>query len=462
MSRSTPSGLAAALYLRISKDAELTGLGVGRQQKEGRALLARLGAASVDVITDNDLSASSFATRERPGFKALIEGVRTGRWQLVAAWDSDRLIRQPKELEAFIDLVGERTIKTWVETVTTGTYDLTTVDGRMTARIKVSVSAAESERISQRTRSAKLQRAEGGVFSGGRRPFGFMDDGVAHHPVEAAQIRRAATEILRGRSLNSLAKEFGVQRRTLHRAMLSARVRGVRVHQGAEFGDAAWKPIIDEPTQRQVAAVLSDPARHVNRATGRSYLLAGLAYSDDGRKMWSRPDHRPNGDVLRRYKTMEGAPGVSASADPLEAFVVAAMWLHHAGRALPKVENTDAVEAEAAIAAAQEELAKLRELRRGGQLSLDDYVFEKELVEARLRTAEAMMPVPAPYVEPELAELSVAELRRRWEAHDETALTFDQRRRLILWNVERVRVRPSTQRGRGFDTSRVDIDWKGL
>lgn len=457
-----PHGLAAVLYLRISKDTEALGLGVARQEKEGRGLLERLGAASIEVIIDNDLSASSFATKERPGYRRLIEGVRAGRWQLVAAWDSDRLIRQMRELEEFIDLVGERTIRTYVETVTTGTYDLSTVDGRMTARIKVSVSQAEAERISQRTKAEKRQSAEFGKFSGGRRPFGFMPDGVSHHPIEAEQIRTAAKEIIKGRSLNSLAVEFGVNRRTLHRAMLSPRVRGVRVHQGVEFGDAAWEPILDPETQKAVAAVLSDPARHTNDDKPRSYVLSGILFSDDGRKMWSRPDVRPNGNRLRRYKTMEGSPGISATAEPLERFVTEAMFLRleEQADALPHVEDATVFEAQAIIEAALSDLAKLRDLRRSGKLDLDDYVFEKEIVEGRIRAAEALVPTAQPYVEPELEELPVAELRRRWTATDDTALTFGQRRALILRHVKRVTVGPTVRGGRGFDTGRVEIDFR--
>ena len=75
-------------------------------------------------------------------------------------------------------------------------------------------------------------------------------------------------------------------------------------------------------------------------------------------------------------------------------------------------DDSAAVEAE--IAACHAELVHLRELRRAlpePLIERDDYLFEKGLVDKRLAAAEAKRPAPAPYVEPELTDLSAAELR---------------------------------------------------
>ncbi len=66
----------AAVYCRISKDAERRGLGVARQEKECRALCERRGWEVGEVFVDNDLSA--FATKRRPGYEALMEAVAAG------------------------------------------------------------------------------------------------------------------------------------------------------------------------------------------------------------------------------------------------------------------------------------------------------------------------------------------------------------------------------------------------
>ncbi|HEY1635197.1 MAG TPA: recombinase family protein [Acidimicrobiales bacterium] len=50
---------AAVVYARISKDDNGDGLGVARQEKDGRALCKRRGWSVAEVIVDNDLSAFS-------------------------------------------------------------------------------------------------------------------------------------------------------------------------------------------------------------------------------------------------------------------------------------------------------------------------------------------------------------------------------------------------------------------
>ena len=50
------------------------------------------------------------------------------------------------------------------------------------ARIRASVDAAEAERVSERTRRAKLQRArQGQPMTGGGQPFGYPTDRLTRH-----------------------------------------------------------------------------------------------------------------------------------------------------------------------------------------------------------------------------------------------------------------------------------------
>ena len=90
----------AALYCRISKDREGAGLGVDRQERDCRALAARLGWDIVAVHTDNDLSA--YSGKRRPGYEALLDDLRSGHADAVITWHLDRLHRSPVELEDYI------------------------------------------------------------------------------------------------------------------------------------------------------------------------------------------------------------------------------------------------------------------------------------------------------------------------------------------------------------------------
>src|SRR5438105_4235937 len=96
--------VTAALYCRISQDAEHRGLGVARQEKELRAMVKRRGWRVADVYVDNDVSAArkNGAVRLRPRYQALLKDITHGHVDAVVAWDLDRLFRDPLEQEQFL------------------------------------------------------------------------------------------------------------------------------------------------------------------------------------------------------------------------------------------------------------------------------------------------------------------------------------------------------------------------
>ncbi len=57
--------MGAAIYCRISRDAEGTRLGVEQQEQDCRKLCARNGWTVFGVFTDNDISASKGKKREQ-------------------------------------------------------------------------------------------------------------------------------------------------------------------------------------------------------------------------------------------------------------------------------------------------------------------------------------------------------------------------------------------------------------
>jgi DNA invertase Pin-like site-specific DNA recombinase len=66
-------------------------------------------------------------------YARMLAAVESGSKDAIVTWHNDRLHRSPKELEAFIDLVERSGVRLAV--VTGGDYDLTTPDGRPSARI---------------------------------------------------------------------------------------------------------------------------------------------------------------------------------------------------------------------------------------------------------------------------------------------------------------------------------------
>lgn len=120
----------AIVYARISQDREGAGLGVERQRADCIALANKLGWSIVAEHTDNDLSA--YSGKPRPGYRALLGEIESGRANAVIVWHTDRLHRSPRELEEYVDLCERRKVVT--QTVKAGELDLSTPSGRAVAR----------------------------------------------------------------------------------------------------------------------------------------------------------------------------------------------------------------------------------------------------------------------------------------------------------------------------------------
>ena len=123
--------IQAGLYLRISQDRTGQEAGVARQEKDCRVLASEREWDVVDVFTDNDVSA--YSGRPRPAYQRMLNAIRLGRINAVIAWHTDRLYRQPKDLEGLIDLAEERGVK--FATVKAGEIDLSTPTTRAMARV---------------------------------------------------------------------------------------------------------------------------------------------------------------------------------------------------------------------------------------------------------------------------------------------------------------------------------------
>lgn len=108
----------------------------------------------------------------------------SGAFDAIVCWDLDRLTRQPRQLEDWIDRAEERGLAL---VTANGDADLSTDGGRMYARIKAAVARAEMERKSARQKAAHQQRARQGRPPKGVRPLGY-DTAGDQIPVEAVAV----------------------------------------------------------------------------------------------------------------------------------------------------------------------------------------------------------------------------------------------------------------------------------
>jgi DNA invertase Pin-like site-specific DNA recombinase len=296
------------VYARQSLDRTGEGAAVDRQVADCRKLAEARGWDVAEVISDNDMSAST--GRRRPGYERLLDKMLTGQVDVVVVWHIDRLTRRLVDLEQVITICETTGVR--LATVT-GDLDLSTDTGQLVGRILASVAAAEGKRKAARQRAANRQRAENGHMGWTRRPFAYdrRDGVIVKVEEEAAGLRAAADIVLDGGTLAAgvrLLNDKGLlttgrrvlrddegepirddDGRPLHgpflpwnvtslrRALLSPRYAGRVTYHGADMADGTWPTILDAETQQRLAERLRDAGRRKQQGTERKFLCSGLA-----------------------------------------------------------------------------------------------------------------------------------------------------------------------------------------
>lgn len=283
-----PLGSESASYLRISEDREGEALGVSRQRDDSLGLAAADGAAipAAAQFGDNDISASTRSRKPRPDFERLVAYIVLGQVRTVYAYSNSRLTRRPLELELLIRLHDRCGVR--FRTVASGSDDLGTADGRMVARIKAAVDAAEAERLGERVARKQKATREAGGWTGGPRPFGYEPDGMTVREYEAAAIRDAYETLALGASLASIVRRWnGAGLRTgrsgqewttagVRECLKNPRYAGRRGYLGEDIGPASWPAIVPEETWLATRGILTAHAR-AHGPVSSQRLLTGVA-----------------------------------------------------------------------------------------------------------------------------------------------------------------------------------------
>ena len=283
----------------------------------------------VGPYEDNDKTAAD-PNKPRPAYDRMMTDIRGGKIDVVVVSMSDRLHREPRELEDFMrdaraaGMLRVRTDRRRNE------YNLNDSRDRKDLRDEVNDAKYETDRASDRTKDAMLTRARQGLPTGGGRPFGYNDDKVTINKREAALIRKAAQHIRDGGSLRSVTRDWdqrGIRSARGNRfydtqvkkILTSARMVGLREHQGEVIGKAVWPGILEEDTWKQMCADLNNPARRMPRAS-QDYPLRGVATCAlCGEFLQASP--RTAGRRYKCRKEGKGCGGVSINADQFEKYI---------------------------------------------------------------------------------------------------------------------------------------------
>lgn len=446
----------AALYLRISLDATGEGLAVDRQRKLCRDIVELRGWEVAGEYVDNSISASD-SRKKRPGYDRLVRDYEAGAFDAVVCYDLDRLTRQPRQLEDWIEAAERRDLAL---VTANGEADLTTDGGRMYARIKLAVARGEVERKSKRQQDAAKQRSELGKPPLGVRLTGYTPKGELV-PDEAKIIERIFEDFLEARNLRAVARSLnddGIETRrgkpwhpsTVQTILRNPRYAGRAVYRGEVTGQrGAWVPIVSDEDYEAAQAILDSPDRVANVAgtTERKHLGSGLylcAVCDQPLSAWSGA----------RYRCRDGAH-VNRARGAVDDYVRAVI----AAR-LSKVIDllTPTTQAEAklveAVGRARERLARNDEDYDAGYIDGPRYKAARDRGENDLREAQAAL--AAAQTDAELSALSTAP--DPGQAFLAAPLMVQ---RAVIATLAVVRLSKGTRYSRTFDPATVQIEWRG-
>lgn len=459
---------AAAIYARISLDAEGEGKGVKRQVADCRKLADDLGWTVAEEYVDN--SESAYSGKVRPEYERMLADIESGAVDGVLIYNIDRLTRRPIEFEQFHLIAARMDIPL---RCATGDADFGTEDGLLMGRIQAAFAAKESAAKSRRQRRKNDEKAAAGLpHIGSTRPFGFERDGVTHIPAEVAVIRAMVERYLAGESSRSLALWLDGQgirtvrggpwkTNVITTQILSPRIAGLREHRRVIVGPAAWEPIISMETRNRLVALREAKATSGRRAP-RRYLLSGLLRcSKCGSMLYSaaRVD-------VRRYVCVSGPDHggcgkITITAQPVEQMVAAAVLYRLdtpeladalAGKSRGNID-TDALSE--SLSADREQLDDLAASYGRKEFTLREWMAARKPIEERVQATERALRW-AMNTGSLAAYVGQGEvLGNQWDT-----LTLRQQAPIVSALLDHAVILPGTPGARSVDPERVSPVWR--
>lgn len=469
MTTATDTPRAAAIYARISSDVEGTGAGVKRQVEDCRKLAQSLGWTVADEYVDNDISA--YSGKMRPEYTRMMEDLSTGAVDAVIIYHIDRLTRQSKVLEEFVEAVEAAKVK-HVKFVT-GDTNIATGDGLMMARVMAAFANHESAAKSRRVaRKAQQNALEGKPAGGSLRPFGYAQDRVTVVPEEAAIVGEVVTRFLAGESARSLCTwltESGVStvaggpwRTTTLKGMLtSGRIAGFRTHHGVNVAKGQWEPIITEEDHRRVLAMYETKRTSGRRAPQR-YLLSGmLRCGKCGSRLYSSARETTRRYVCSKGPDHGGCGRLTVVADPVERLIADAVLYRldsaEVADALTGRASSDQASAALSESLAQDE-AQMQELAQAfanRQIRMTDWLTAKKPIEDRIEhTTRRLSRVNGHSALARVAGQG-SQLRAQW-----AGLNLGRQHAIVATVLDHAVIQPMTPGVRTFDPARVVPGWR--
>jgi DNA invertase Pin-like site-specific DNA recombinase len=334
------TGVDVDIYARLSRDRSGLSENTTIQREECKQYVCEQGWNLIGIHEDNDISASKYSTKARPGYEKLVEDIRNNRVDVVLVTEMPRLYRRMEELLDLIRL-AESTSLQRIETTDGVGYHLGTGEGIHAAVAAINNAMLESRKISDRVKRKQRARAQQGLHNGGSRRYGYEWDGMTICEPEAAVIRECIERSINGEMAWRIARDLNERgvpttygkkwvTANLQRMLLSPRIIGVRRHLGVDY-PAQWPAITTPEVQERIRIVWRSRQQTPGRPRGaRTYLLTGFAYCGRcDQPMRGNGRTLASGAYQRRYRCSPidihgeslGCGHMFRAAEPLEQFV---------------------------------------------------------------------------------------------------------------------------------------------
>jgi DNA invertase Pin-like site-specific DNA recombinase len=499
------SDIPVVSYARISADIRRDEHGVLDQHKVNRETATRYGWTVVHEYTDNDKSAAK-ADVVRDDFEAMLKALRAGELpdgtavQGVVIVAEDRLARRPGDYERFVEAITYRDGRVFADA--RGTKDLYSEDTESMGLFGAVISKMEVRKMQRRMRRSHRMRAEQGAPVGGTRPFGWMPDRITLDPREAPLVRQAVLDLIAGRSLHSIAKQWrqeGIKTSlgndwtpsSLKVTVRNPRICGWRELNKELVRDAdgnpivgQWEPIVT-PEQWMTVRNLFDARKgHFVYPDGRvghilardfrdpNHLLTGFLRCGktmpDGSLCNASMRVVHNKDCVQHIytcpaKTLGGCGGSARRGDIVDLFVSEAVLAKLEEANLASTSEAPEWTGKQEYEDAKGRLEELRSQWVAGNISNDLFFSLAPDIEKRIARLRADAQNFAASVERRQARAmtDVAEIRRRWYLpEEEGGLPLSIKRAYIREALHAVIVRPAGKGRRRFDPDLLEPIWR--
>ncbi|MFI5865877.1 recombinase family protein [Streptomyces sp. NPDC051546] len=448
--------------------------GVLRQREDIETLAA---GAPIRWYEDNNLSAFKRNVR-RPDFEKMVKDLKAARISGILAYDIDRVYRQPRDLERVIDIYETSKDPLVFKTLSGQNFDLTTSDGRFSARLFVNIANKSSEDTRRRLIRANVSKAKKGKSHATGPIFGWLESDPRKLDPQTAPIRRKVVEKhLAGDRVATIMKWLATENvinaaTGKHftwggtKAMIHApRNWGIRAYNEEIIYDddneivmGDWDPLFSSlDTWHLLQATKGRDSREKSSEANVSYLLTAIARcgrcggSLQGHPKWVKGARTAGYNYNCNKQRPEHCGRLAIDGPKLDAMIQDLIWAQvlRASKQRSVPGESKPWEGAAALKDIEEEIAELQALWKVKKVRASSYVTALDDLNARkndLLADRAYHSVPA-------GTRSITEelLTNGWKN-----LSIERQRIIVRKVLRALIIHPAKSRGGRFDPERAE------